>query len=455
MVVVSPKLFTAPATLPSVSDQLSVLSYNVLLPNSSDGWWNYKMYSHSNSLEIDKISTWDYRRELIKNKIKTIDPDVVCVQEVSPVSFEEDFAFMEELGYDGVEMFKRGRFRPATFWRSSKCKLAHPPVHKDRTLLTAFHLDLPDDHQHKHQVWHVLNCHLQAGPQGPRRVRQIDEGVSASFKLAKKLKEKDPRSPLLVVCGDFNGSSECGAVRYLEDGSVDSTFIEDGEPVASREKKCPLNKPMLDVISMVDRPEPPTLVVAELISQMVKDSSSAYEEPEFNDDMISRLTTCYVKYATQSDSDEIGVDGKVMCRKDVEKWLLDINKALGRGSEFRCAAKEMGWTEPPQEEGTDKKDRPPIVLPEDGILTLTGFLNVYTGELRGGKFWGIAYDCKVMGVPLPDKGCFEARFDRMYCSDRLVPSAIVDTISTVPCPNENEPSDHLPVAASFAISDLN
>jgi len=149
------------------------------------------MYDPTQSYDIDSISTWDYRRDLIKKRIELINPDIVCMQEVSPISFEDDFAFMkEELGYDGVEMFKRGRFRPATFWRSSKCKLASPPVHKDRTLLTAFRLDLPQDHSHCNRNWHVLNCHLQAGPQGARRLRQIDEGVSASFKLAKKLKGK-------------------------------------------------------------------------------------------------------------------------------------------------------------------------------------------------------------------------------------------------------------------------
>lgn len=190
MVAVTKHLLS-PAALPSVPDHLSVLSYNVLLPNSSDGWWNYKMYDPTQSYDIDSISTWDYRRDLIKKRIELINPDVVCMQEVSPISFEQDFAFMrEELGYDGVEMFKRGRFRPATFWRSSKCKLVSPPVHKDRTLLTAFQLDLPQDHLHCNRNWHVLNCHLQAGPQGGRRLRQIDEGVSASFKLAKKLKGK-------------------------------------------------------------------------------------------------------------------------------------------------------------------------------------------------------------------------------------------------------------------------
>lgn len=442
-----------PATLPSAPDQLSVLSYNVLLPNSIDGWWNYKMYDPTQSYNIDLISTWDYRRDLIKEKIKTLNPDVVCMQEVSPLSFEEDFAFMrEELGYDGSEMFKRGRFRPATFWRSSKCKLACPPVHKDRTLLTSFCLPAGD------RIWHILNCHLQAGPQGKRRLRQIDEGVSASFKLAKKLKEKDPTCPLLIVCGDFNGGSECGAVRYLEDGGVGPSFMEDGEPITSRDKKCPLQSRLIDMATYIPRPAPPTLVVAELISQMVDESSSPYEMPELCHDMVSRLTKCYKKYATYRDENNEGVDGKVMGINDVEKWLEDINKQVGRGSEFRAAAKEMGWNDTTSEGNESEDDaavKSVIILPRDKTLSLSGFLNVYTGELRGGKFWGIAYDLSIMGQPLPSLGQFQARFDRMYFTEQLIPTAIVDTLATNSCPNDIEPSDHLPVAANFAIVDMN
>lgn len=444
----------SPANLPTAPNQLSVMSYNVLLPNSSDGWWNYKMYDPSAPYDIDSISTWDFRRDLIKTRIELVNPDVVALQEVSPDSFEDDFSFMKELGYDGVQMFKRGRFRPATFWRSRKCKIVCPPVHKDRTLLTAFQLEGQEEEDH---IWHVLNCHLQAGPQGPRRVRQIDEGVSASFKLAKKLKEKDPRSPLLIVCGDFNGGSECGAVRYLEDGGVDQSFIEDGEPVSSREKKCPMTKPLVDVVSSITtRPAPPTLVVAELISQMVKDGSEAYEKPVFSDDVIERLTKCYEKYASQSDDSNVGLNGKAMNTGDVETWLLDINKKLGRGSEFRTAAKEMGWTAPTEEEGAEPPaEKPRITLPEDGILSLDGFINVYTAELRGGKFWGIAYDLTFMGQPLPSIGRFEARFDRMYSTERLEPTAVLDFHATSPCPNDIEPSDHLPVAACFKVAQLN
>ena len=111
--MVGTKHFVSPVSLPTSTSSLSVLSYNVLLPNSQDGWWNYKMYNN-HSADLNVISSWDYRKRLLKDRIQLINPDIVCMQEVSPISFEDDFAFMkEELGYDGNEMFKRGRFRPA------------------------------------------------------------------------------------------------------------------------------------------------------------------------------------------------------------------------------------------------------------------------------------------------------------------------------------------------------
>ena len=271
--------------------------------------------------------------------------------------------------------------------------------------------------------------------------------------------ERDPRNPNLIVCGDFNGNNECGAVRYLEDGGIGPSFIEDGAPVASREKPCPMTNPLIDVSSSISsiRPEPPTLVVKELISQMVKQDTSAYEKPDLSQDVVERLSRIYRRYASHASDDVEGIDDKVMNIDDVERWLIDINKQVGRGSEFRTAAREMGWTEPEVDENEegDTKEKPRIFLPPDGILSLQGFLNVYHGELLGGKFWGINYDLSIMGEALPQIGTFAARYDRMLCSTKLVPTAVLDTTSTTSCPNDVEPSDHLPVAASFKIAELN
>lgn len=463
--LVSPSpLPPAPPTHPTKS--LSVLSWNVLLPNSVDGWWNYKMYSPPLDASSAHMAEWSHRSSLIRQRVELINADVVCLQEVSPKSFEEDFAFMaDELGYDGVELFRRGRFRPATFWRKSTVDLAAPPVHKDRTLLTTFRHVNNNSDVDEGVNWHVLNCHLQAGKQGGRRVRQVHEGVGAAVKLARRLKEKNPASPLLVVCGDFNGGPECGAVRYLEDGSVGPDFLEDGEAVTSKMKKMALSAPLTDVPNqdLGRGPAPNTLVVQELISLLIEEGTD--DTPSLSADVLERLERIYYRYATHSD----GAEGtKAMGRPDVERWLIEINGQVGRGSEFRRAAREMGYVDPPEPEtagndgGSDasggqqeqqlKVEQPRIALPEDGVLSLEGFCRVYEGELREGKFWGIAWDLATMGETLPDKGVFEARYDRMYCSQSVRPTAVLDTLSSKPCPNKEEPSDHLPIAARFQLN---
>ncbi|KAL7537248.1 hypothetical protein ACHAWF_005711 [Thalassiosira exigua] len=458
--------FVSPAALPRIPAALSVLSYNVLLPNSQDGWWSYKMYLPPLGPDDTDVSTWEHRKGLLRERIGLVDADVVCLQEVSPLSFEEDFAFMsDDLGYDGVEMFRKGRFRPATFWRKDRVKLAQPSQHKDRTLLTSFRLvdDVKDKDDGDGEYWHILNCHLQAGKQGGRRLRQVVEGVTTAFKTAKnKLKETDgPENLKLIVCGDFNGGQECGAVHYLEHGSIGPDFLEDGEAVSSKEKVLPI-PPMMDVSAKaIDRggdPTPATLVVPELISIMVDmgNAETAYVDPRFSEDVLDRLRRIYDRHATVARQDESSKSSgqPQMGKEDVERWLTTINLRVGRGTEFRNAARFMGWVDPSQESnesaGEVKKDeRPPIVIPDDGILTFDNFVSVYLDELRQGKFWGIAWDLAALGEPLAVTDVFRGRYDRMYCSSSLTPAAVLDTISDVACPNRVEASDHLPVCASF------
>jgi exonuclease III len=435
----------APATLPSPPGSLSVLSYNVLLPNSVDGWWNYKMYSPALSESNRRIAEWDFRRDLLKSRISLVNADVVCLQEVAPDSFEVDFAFMSELGYDGVELFKKGRFRPATFWKTSKCSLATHAAHKDRTLLTAYRLNEGDV-----TPWFILNCHLQAGKEGQRRVRQIVEGTKAIISMAKKLKVNEPSANVrAIICGDFNGGEECGAIRFLEDGFIDSEFLEDGECVTSGRKELPLSSPFSDVMKALERSPPPTLVVPEIISQVIQDKKgNGYDNPVLAEHVVERLTRIYEGRA--SSFDKSGNGEKVMSTADVEKWLIDINGKVGRGDEYRSAAKQMGWTPPDDAIGISQDEMKKfITLPPESRLSLDGFIAVYQHELERGKFWGIHHDLAILGEPLEDKGLFVARFDRIYSSAVLQATAIMDFECDRPCPNETEPSDHLPVAACF------
>jgi hypothetical protein len=115
----------------------------------------------------------------------------------------------------------------------------------------------------------------------------------------------------------------------------------------------------------------------------------------------------------------------------------------------------MGWKEEENDNrGDDRKENQSIGLPPDGVLTFDGFRNIYEAELRQGKLWGIAYDLALLGEPLVDAGVFQGRYDRMYCSSSVQPAVVMDFVCSNPCPNKREPSDHLPLAASFHIKEL-
>ena len=252
------------------------------------------------------------------------------------------------------------------------------------------------------------------------------------------------------MCGDFNGGPECGAVRLLEDGHLDETFLEDGEAVVTTRKVLRLEKPLVDVMATGDRPPPATLVVSELISTMAgAGDGTIYENPKLSQGMLDRLHRIYANMATQDSPS----GSKVMGLADVERWLVTINGQLGRGSEYREAAKQMGWKDDGNGDGSEGfeavKER--IKLPQSGVLSVDGFVNVYQAELRQGKFWGISYDMAVLGEQLPDVGLFQSRYDRMYCSTVVETQAIMDFSCDTPCPSAVEPSDHLPIAAMFSI----
>jgi len=204
-------------TLPCARS-FSVLSWNVLLPNSRDGWWLYKYYPPSVTAEDTR---WETRRALLQQTICASEADVVCLQECSALSFASDFKFLFDAGYEGA-IHGKGRMRPATFWRSDRLRLCAPDgaelpseeegtvegapgeaaegeegesdavdpaeaalvarlerkragiLQADRTLTATFRLRNTDgsDLDQCPPIW-VTNCHLSAGPESRRRLRQV------------------------------------------------------------------------------------------------------------------------------------------------------------------------------------------------------------------------------------------------------------------------------------------
>jgi hypothetical protein len=70
---------------------LRLVSYNVLGPKQAMS--DKHGYSHY------RLRKWPFRRALILDELKAYRPDVVCLQEVTPDTFQDDFApFFKELG---------------------------------------------------------------------------------------------------------------------------------------------------------------------------------------------------------------------------------------------------------------------------------------------------------------------------------------------------------------------
>jgi len=149
----------------------------------------------------------------------------VCLQECSPQSFESDWAWLADEGYD-CALLAKGRMRPATFWKRERWALcqadgsdlpvaeedeaevagtadkgggspradsnkgARGVLHGDRTLTTILRPLGPGGapavtREQPTPLW-VINAHLSAGPEARRRLRQVHDALEAARKLVAK-----------------------------------------------------------------------------------------------------------------------------------------------------------------------------------------------------------------------------------------------------------------------------
>ena len=223
-------------------DQFSLLSWNILLPNSQDNWWCFKQYS--SHVAMDKRQ-WKHRQSLIKERLLHSAADIVCIQEADGNTFEADFAFMKVCGYEHV-LHKKFRFRCATFFLGDKFMLEQAS-HKDRTLVTSLRWKATD------RVLHIVNCHLSGGAAPERRLRQVHDGLQQIQKyinareldLTKHLKFKRPSPKLIamaekaldeyqtagiVVTGDFNSDGNTAVRKLLVEGGVEPEWREPQYP---------------------------------------------------------------------------------------------------------------------------------------------------------------------------------------------------------------------------------
>ena len=441
----------------------SLVSYNVLLPNSVDGWWCYKYYSHGTPLDVTE---WRHRVELLRNQIALAgNPEVLCFQECSPESFDADFAFLKEEGYDYF-LHPKGRFRCATFWKRECVSLLAPPVAKDRFIVTMLRFGT--------KRITVINHHLQAGNAPARRLRQAAGGMAAAKKELLKLLGKTANlgDENIVVCGDFNtdrsGSDEARQGACVDFASAVHNYLTLGT-YANKEltskTKSHVFASMRDVYESAGVASP-TYICASLVPVLGQDRPS--------ERLMQLLERIFDVFALSSSDGASSSWTPEM----VDRWLVVINLKPGRGSEFRAASKSMIASinaKDREREGVAElaetlcaarasSDFPPSIVDLNARFaslgcsplrfTVEDFAAAYASELSQGKYWGVAFDLAALGEPL-DSGeeLFKARFDYIYATAGMKTAAVLaaDVRDGEMLPNSRHPSDHLFVGAKFSL----
>lgn len=419
----SPRILAADAPLADAQDpeSFSLMTWNVLLPNSFRGWWVYKFYEPDVPREC---SAWPHRQVLIARQFAAAQADVVCVQEAIPESFDADFAFAAEHGYDRV-LHAKGDLRCATFWRRSRFEPADAPKHADRTLVTPLR-----EVAGERRTVHVVNVHLKAGGDAARRLRQTEDALEVVHKWLRARGRPSLRAAV-VVAGDFNASPDGSAVcELLARGAVAPAFREPGLPdvaLTTRERTQPFGR-FEDAYSLaLGDAAPPTMRIP-VRDEFFGDQATG----GLSRDAESAMRALFRRFAGSAD---------VLDRAGVERWISAVNGQPGRGSEWDKAMAVFAA------KGHE-------ALGEDDMVAL------YTAELAEGKPWGVIHDLHATGVlpVLPPHRVWAERVDRVhYTTESLALAAVRDPLTAAQwatlkernetLPNAWHPSDHLPVAA--------
>ena len=390
-------------------EDISVCSYNTLLPNHSN-WWVFKYYKKQ---DRGSYSSWDFRKQLLKEQFAGINADLLAVQETSPETFEQDFDFLLE-DYEGV-CHQRSRIACAMFWRKGRFE-ALAVRQRDRSIITI----LQDENQ---RIIAFVSCHLNAGQQPRRRFQQL-------FTIVEQLKKEQKRYDidLFVLAGDFNATGmHTAAHELLINGSVEQGFREEMYPdvkITSKLKEQDIGV-FHDVYALIG--EYPTMEVLNARERILD-----WERQDVQPAYTEALRAIFEQFA----------EDDLMTEDGVEAWSMRINKGL-RGGEYREA----------------------LALAEGGALTLSAFIAIHKEEALKGKAWSLYADLQEFGVSLPQVGDLSNRFvlDKIwYHSEDYICTQARQPISTEAqeridqgdyAPNRWHPSDHFPLVTLFQLKE--
>lgn len=383
------------------------MSYNILLPNSEQGWWVYKYY-HPEVPLVER--TWEARKKLLESQIST-DIDLFTFQECALETYASDLDFLSET--HTLLCHRRARIAMVTAWKTDRFELL-ADYHLNRTLVVVLR-------EQTGKLICLVNCHLSAGRHPKERFQQMAKALKQVGKLKARF-----ALDMVVLSGDFNSSSEGTAVlRFLEDGIVEPRFRESMYPqveITSKVKEHFMGR-FQEVYRHVT--DATTLWARNSGASMVNYKSQK-PRPAF----LEALAQLFANYASDPD---------YMTTAELEQWIQDINFGL-RGSEYRSALEKLS----------------------DGNLSKQAFIELYLEEVKVGKHWAVYNDLLRLGISLPEPRPLIGKYalDQIWLRSNqfectgVVPPLSAEAKQRIEAgdfpPNRWHPSDHFPLMVRFS-----
>ena len=387
------------------TSDITLMSYNVLQPNSLQGWWVEKYY---NPKESSAYWQWPYRKQLLQDQLLNSNADILALQEAAPDSFEEDFDFLHDQ-YDGL-CHQKARICCATFWRKDRFTLV-TEQHRDRCLITILK-------EKNGPLIAIANCHLSAGMKPRRRFQQIHAACDRLYKESLKAP-----IDLFVLAGDFNEQAEeTGVWKLLSQGTVEADFREERYP----EREITSRKKYQHVGIFVDCYEE-----CREDTMWVRNAwQIIFDNGTWRASFLKALDSLYCCFG----------QGEYLSKHQVESWIIAINGDL-RGSEYEKA----------------------MALTTDQGLSRADFIQIHQQEILEGKHWAVHHYLLRFDIVLekPHPSLRSFCLDRIWMrSERYQCTKVYSPLSDVQQsriqagefpPNAWHPSDHFPLMARFSL----
>ncbi|KAJ3029784.1 UNVERIFIED_CONTAM: Glucose-repressible alcohol dehydrogenase transcriptional effector [Siphonaria sp. JEL0065] len=245
------------------NNAFTVLCYNTLC----DKYATPQTYAYTPTWAL----AWDYRKELIFHEIINYNADIVCLQEMETIQFEEYFQeqFLQVSDYEGVfwpksrartmgEYERRGVDGCATFFRSTKFRLVEkhtiefqqiamqrPELRRTEDVFNRVMvkdniglITVLESKTTPHFQLIVVNTHLHWDP-SDSDVKLVQTAMLLE-ELSKIVSNYTPHIPLgsnkpapphppIVFCGDFNSLPRSGVHDLLSTGSVPKNHPDFGK----------------------------------------------------------------------------------------------------------------------------------------------------------------------------------------------------------------------------------